>query len=281
VNLGPVVNGSSYDRGPCISAEGLELYFDSRRSGGCGLDDIWVATRKTISDPWEAPVNLGPAVNSPQLDSQPSLSADGLSLYFRSSRKGGYGSTDIWVARRKSLSSSWDTPINLGPTVNSSSGEDDPSVSADGLSLYFGSNRPGGYGGSDLWITRRIAIDEPWGEVENLGVVINSRSVEMLPCISPDGLSLFFQSNRPRGNSSSDIWVATRVSLDDPWQEPANLGSAVNGSGLQGDVSLSPDGSMLYFGSKRPGGAGDFDLWQVPILPTVDSALGGLVDVEP
>ncbi len=95
-NLGPSVNSSDTEGSPCISTDSLSLYFSSRRGGGYGLSDIWVTTRE-MGRPWGPPENLGPIVNSSDRDGGPGISADTLSLYFRSLRPGGYGLNDIWV----------------------------------------------------------------------------------------------------------------------------------------------------------------------------------------
>ncbi|MFH1884720.1 MAG: GC-type dockerin domain-anchored protein, partial [Planctomycetota bacterium] len=152
VNLGSTVNSSAFDVKMNISTDGLSLIFDSDRSGGYGGHDLWVSTRPTLSDSWGTPVNLGSTVNSSGWDYAPALSTDGLSLFFSSTRPGGYGGwDDLWLTRRDTTNDPWGEPVNLGPEVNSSSGEAGPSISVDGSTLYFGSNRPGGSGGVDLW----------------------------------------------------------------------------------------------------------------------------------
>jgi Tol biopolymer transport system component len=105
---------------------------------------------------WSEPVNLGPVVNSAAGDNNPTLSGDGLSLYFASDRPGGLGATDLWVARRASLDSPWDAPVNLGSVVNTTAGDGAPVLSADGHLLFIHSNRAGGYGGNDIWVARRV-----------------------------------------------------------------------------------------------------------------------------
>jgi len=95
-NLGPTVNSSSRDSGPSISADGLSLFFHSTRPGGFGERDLCVATRRTVSESFGNPVNLGPIINSSAKDAQPNLSSDGLSLFFHSDRSGGIGDTDLW-----------------------------------------------------------------------------------------------------------------------------------------------------------------------------------------
>ncbi|MCJ7674631.1 MAG: hypothetical protein MUO33_05705, partial [Sedimentisphaerales bacterium] len=152
VNLGPNINSSSDDGASRISADGLSLYFNSDRPGGYGYYDLYVAARENADEEWGPPANLGPMVNSPSLEVTPCISADGLELYFTSNRTGGYGLSDLWVTRRATLSDVWGPPVNLGPTVNSSSPDYYPNVSSDGLSLYFASTRPGGYGSTDLWV---------------------------------------------------------------------------------------------------------------------------------
>jgi Tol biopolymer transport system component len=174
-NLGPIVNTSSGDWHPSISADGLSLYFNSNRPGGYGGYDLWVTTRETTDDPWGAAVNLGPTVNSSRDEVAPSISADGLSLYFSdpfNPRPGGYGSTDIWVTTRATTEDDWGTPVNLGPPVNTLADEIVSSISPDGLQLYFcdyQAQRPGGLGSFDLWVTTRATTDDDWGTPVNLG----------------------------------------------------------------------------------------------------------------
>ncbi|MHC4702165.1 MAG: TolB family protein, partial [Planctomycetota bacterium] len=105
-------------------------------------------------------------------------------------------------------------PINLGPTVNSSAMDFDSSISPDGLSLYFGSDRPGGSGGKDLWVTMRTTVSAPWGQPVNLGPTVNSSAWDSCPSISADGSSLYFESQRPGGSGNDDIWVTSRSTPD-------------------------------------------------------------------
>jgi len=143
VNLGPKVNSARYEGGPWISPDGLELYFHSLgRPGGYGGDDFYVSRRPTTSDPWGDAVNLGPVVNSPSHDYGPRLSPDGLLLIFTDGfglpqRPRGYGDTDLWMARRATVSSPWQVPVNLGPAINSPGGEGGAVISPDGSTLYF------------------------------------------------------------------------------------------------------------------------------------------------
>jgi len=278
-NLGPAINTSGKETGPNISSDNLTLYFDSKRSGDW---DIWVTTRETTDDPWQEAVNLGPPVNGPNLEQGPRISADGLSLYFASTRPGGSGDWDLWVTTRETTDGSWGEPENLGPTVNSSVLDHSPSISADGLSLFFGSTRSGGSGSADLWLTTRETIYDNWGTPVNLGPAVNSSANEGVSSISADGRMLFFSSfafgpPRPGGYGNLDIWVATRATVSDPWAAPVNLGPMVNSSFSEGGPDISADGSTLYFNSDRPAGSG-WGLWQVSIDPVVDLNADGIVD---
>jgi Tol biopolymer transport system component len=264
-NLGAVVNSSAHDAGPSISADGLTLFFASDRPGALGRRDLWMTTRASLSDPWETPVNLGPTVNTSYDDGGSCISADGLTLFFHSNRPFGVGWWDLWMTTRASLSDPWQTPVNLGPTVNSSYFDGGPDISADGLTLFFVSTRYGGFGGPDLWMTTRASLSDPWQAPVNLGPTVNTSYYDLDSSISADGLTLFFASDRPGGFAGDDLWMTTRASLSDPWQTPVNLGPTVNTSYDDGGSCISADGLTLFFSSDRPGGEGDFDLWQVTV----------------
>ena len=275
-NIGPAVNNSGIAIGPGISADGLELYFMSfQRSDGFGSCDIYVTTRKTTDDDWGEPKNLGPIVNSPNGEFDPSISGDGLSLYFSDGlwdvqipRPGGIGGGDIWVTRRETLSDPWGIPENLGSIVNSSSTEGGPGISADGLALFFESNRAGGPGTWNLWVTTRASVSDPWRIPVNLGPAVNSPAFDAHPEISSDGLALFFQSRR---SGPWDIWMTTRADVSDAFGLPVNIGQMIY-NGVNGFPSISSDGRLLYFTPDK------FEIWQVPITPIVDFNSDGIVD---
>jgi len=210
VNLGPQVSSSEGDTGPAVSSDGLTLLFASLRPGGQGGNDLWMCTRELASEPFAEPINLGPIVNSDNHDSDPTLSADGLTLLFHSGRPGGEGGNDLWMCTRASSSESFSEPVNLGPTVNRSDFDSSPFLSSDGLSLLFESDRPGGQGATDLWICARRLPSKPFGQSVNLGPIVNSLGEDASPVFSADGQTLFFASNRPGGHGSYDLWM-TRI----------------------------------------------------------------------
>jgi serine/threonine protein kinase len=286
-NIGAPVNSSENESFPSLSADGLSLYFASYRSDGLGEHDLYVTTRETKNDPWCPPVNLGPNVNSPSSEWAPRISGDGLSLFFASTRPDGYGSWDIWVVTRATIDDDWGEPLNLGPIINSSAKDGFGAVSADGLSLFvlYADWRTGGHGGWDFWVAKRATINDEWGQPVNLGPPVNSSASEFSPSISADGLSLFlscgyFGSARPGGAGGGDIWVTTRSKEDGPWVEPVNLGPTINSWAEEVLPYISADGSTLYFTSSRPGGFGNSDLWQVSLVPIVDTDGNGKIDLD-
>ncbi len=278
----PNINTSSEESNASISADGLSLYFISNRPGGVGERDIWLTTRETADDDWAEPTNLGPTINTQAGEWGVSISSDGLSLYFDTSQNGSVAINDLWVATRATTDDDWGNPVSLGPTVNSSGDDYTPSISADGLSLYFMSNRSGGVGAYDLWVTTRETTDDPWGTPVNPGSTVNSSAFDVFPGISTDGLLLFFApfaSDGSGGYSRTDIWVTRRATTNDDWGEPVNLGSTVNSSAWEDCPNVSADGSTLFFRTSLFGLNSGGDIWQAPILPIVDFDGDGMVDV--
>jgi Tol biopolymer transport system component len=281
-NLGPIINSSSHDEGPYITPDGLSLYYSSTRTGGHGDYDLWLSKRSTVDDDWAYPINLGSKVNSSAGEYDPYISSDGLQLYFYSNRSGGYGSYDLWVATRQNVQDEWDTPKNIGHIVNGSKGENDPVISADGLELYFDSNRSGGHGSWDIYVATRQTIDSEWQNPVNLGQTVNSSANDTPGSISADGLTLFLYSTRSGGYGGWDIWVTRRETKNSPWEEPVNLGPTVNGSTDDAFPRISFNGCWLYFSDfyapYRPGGLCGEDMWKAPIIPIVDLNADGIID---
>jgi hypothetical protein len=274
----PNINTSSEEFNASISADGLSLYFISNRAGGIGGLDIWVTTRETTDQDWSEPVNLGPTINTSAGEWGVSISYDGLSLYYDTSQNRSSAINDLWVATRATTDEDWGNPVSLGSTVNSGADDYVPSITADGLALYFtsGPARGGGYGNYDLWVTTRETTDDLWGVPVNLGPTVNSLSYDLDPSISSDGRTLFF--TRGYGTGQTEIWVTRRATTDDPWGEPVILGSTINSLASQGYPNVSADGSTLFFRAsltdRRSGG----DIWQAPIIRIVDFNADGIVD---
>ena len=243
-NLGPPFAMFQGDWHPRISTDGLTLYLASSRPGGYGYQDLWVAERATRGDPWGMPVNLGETVNSTSSDYYPGVSPDGLSLYFYSWRDGTMGVSDIWVTTRDSTEANWGPPRHLLGPVNSSSEDRDPSVSADGLTLYFSTNRDGQW---DIWKATRPSTDTVvWTDAAPLDAPINTDYGDRYPFLSADGLTLCLTSSRPGGQGSADLYIAHRATPEDPWGEPENLGDTLNTPYFDSAHSITGDGLELY-----------------------------------
>jgi len=281
-NLGPGVNGPNFETAAGISTDGLSFYFVDHPG------ELWVSTRATEDDPWGTATYLGLLTPSDISTTTSSIgflatvsTTDGLEAYFAAQLPNGYGRRDIWYMKRENINDVWGPLENIGSVVNSQYDEHLACVSPDGLELYFSGYlsegaRPGGYGYSDLWVTRRATRDDPWTEPINLGSTINSAYTDARPSISPDGLLLFFDSNRQGG--SLDLYVTRRTTLSDPWGEPIHLGPLVNTTEVEECARISADGSTLYWDSGRLGGYGDNDMWQASIEPIVDLNGDGIVD---
>jgi hypothetical protein len=266
---------------------------------GGALVLVWAFTASSRAQrysEWSAPINLGPTVNSTSMDRGPAISKDGLSLYFASTRPGGFGGEDIYVSQRETRDSEWGPPINLGPIINTTSNEIVPAFSRDGHLLFFATGRPGGFGGADIWVSRREHThdDFAWQPAENLGAGVNSTSIDAGPSYFENdevGVpQLYFNSNRPGGPGISNIYVSEQTA-------DGSFGAAVlvlelSGLGDSSRASIRHDGREIFFNSNRPGSIDNsvdlwvatretvFDAWSEPI--NLGSTLNSeLFDVHP
>ncbi|MFM2377262.1 MAG: hypothetical protein RLZZ165_2359 [Bacteroidota bacterium] len=200
-NLGPPVNTEHNEGAPSFSPDGQYVYFAAcGRRGGYGDCDIYVS--KLNGTTWSNPLNLGPIINSPQWDSQPSISSDGKTLYFSSRRPGGLGSEDIWYSQN--VNGFWTEPKNLGEPVNTVGIEVSPFIHADGKTLYFSSDEHPGYGGLDLFIARNAG--EGWTRPVNLGYPLNTSASEGNIFVDSKGETGLINSSREGGLGRSDIY---------------------------------------------------------------------------
>jgi outer membrane protein OmpA-like peptidoglycan-associated protein len=261
-NLGPLVNSEHDEYAPTLTADEQTLIFTRKipRTDmnfaylGPEYEDFFLSYRE--NGEWTPAVNLGPPINTQNNEGAQSISADGMYLYFTAcGRPGGMGSCDILVARK--VGAGWSEPINLGAPVNSSAWESQPSISADGKTLYFTSNRLGS--GMDIWVTNSLG-DGKWSVPENIGPVINTSGREMSPFIHPDNKTLFFASDSHPGMGGMDLFYSVK-GADGQWQTPVNLGYPINTFADEISLVVGASGKEAYFASEQPGGQGGSDLY--------------------
>ena len=200
----------AFRRSPCISADKQSLYFARAVVSGIYVANTRIRCSHRQGGAWQASVDLGDVVNYPdagRTTSDPCISADGQTLFFSSDRPGGLGRTDLWMSRL--ADGAWSAPVNLGPGVNTAAGESEPSLTRDGHTLYFSSDRPGGVGSSDLWLAH--LVNGEWTAVRNLGPEVNSPGAEREPEVSADGREILFTGIRSGGLGLSDLWAARRI----------------------------------------------------------------------
>lgn len=271
VSLGSAINGPFNEQQAALSKDGLTLFFASNRPGtpGPGPNDIWVSQRACRDCPWGEPVNLGAPVNTPDNDAAPALSRDEHWLFLLSNRPGGMGSSDIWAAYRGDVHDAlaWQTPVNLGPGVNTSGFEGGASYveNADGggAQLYFNHNpAPVGTAGGDIFVSTQLA-DGSWGTAVPV-TELNSSGTDQRPSISYRGLDIYFFSDRAGGAGRFDIWTSTRETVSDAWTMPTNLGSLINTAVAEAHPFIFTRGGveMLFFSRNMATlPAVDFDLF--------------------
>jgi len=214
VSVGTGVNSLPGPSHPDISADGLALLFSDAGEGGIAGGrgtGLYQATRTSRSDlfgvqsPFSGVQSLGDLLPG-QLCEGPSLSADRLTLFF-SAWDTSRIQNDIYQAKRLTTSDSWGNVIKLGTEINTPDYNDaQPSISSDGLMLFFNSNRPGGFGGLDLYVSIRSSVNASWGNAVNLGPQVNTLHVDQSPFISVDGTTLYFHSSRPGGFGGEDLY---------------------------------------------------------------------------
>ena len=252
-SVGKGINTADNEYWPSITVDGQMLMFtrqaragDNGKWNGVSQEDFYVSYLSETG--WKIAVNAGSPLNSGQNEGAQSLSSDGSYMYFTAcDRSGGLGSCDIFFSALKD--GKWSLPVNLGSPVNTSSWESQPSINAGGKMLFFSSNRPGGYGGKDLWYSV-FKTNKKWSRPRNLGNVINSAGDEMSPFIHFDGKTLYFSSDGRPGMGGLDIYFS-RMMEDSSWTEPKNLGYPINTFNDEMGLTIESGGLKAYFSSQR------------------------------
>lgn len=253
INLGAEVNTKDDEYLPVATADESMLIFTRKINNN---EDFYCSIKK--DGKWQSAVPLSDVINTPQYnEGAQSISQDGRYLFFTGcNRPDGLGRCDIYVSQKKG--DDWSKPFDLSPPINSPAWESQPSISADGHTLYFASNRRGGYGGYDLW--KSSLTSKGWSEPENLGPNINTAYDEQSPFIHADDSTLYFSSNGWPGFGGKDLFVS-RLSKDGVWGKPENLGYPINSSGDENGLSVTANGTYAFFSSDNLNGVGGFDIY--------------------
>ena len=206
-----VLNTEFADSLPMFADNGSTLYFFSDRPGGCGAGDLWVSYQSCWG--WSVPENIGCRINSPQIDNAPAFYAntwnDTDQLYFGSNRPGGVGDFDVYVTTRDHTTWKWGLP-ELVTEVSSTARDTRTFVRSDGREMFITSNRDGGLGALDMWVSTRLTGLDPWSTPVDVGDPISSSADDGSPWLSSDGTTMYFFSTRAGGYGARDIYFATR-----------------------------------------------------------------------
>lgn len=212
------------------------IYFTRRLKGGGPAD-------RSPADHWDVPEEISKAINTANNEGTCTVSADGRTLVFTAcNRPDGHGSCDLYISHKEGKE--WSQPLNLGQQVNSREWESQPSLSADGHTLYFASDRKGGVGKRDIWVTR-LDDKKQWTVPKNLGPVINTTDDENAPFIHANGRTLFYSSNGLPGMGGFDIFITQKI--DTVWTPPANIGYPINTVSDQVGLFIAANGENAYY----------------------------------
>jgi outer membrane protein OmpA-like peptidoglycan-associated protein/Tol biopolymer transport system component len=208
-------------------------------------EDFFITTFE--DDKWSVPGNLGSPPNTPDNEGAQTITADASMMFFTAcNRKDGKGACDIYFSEKRD--GLWTRPRNLGSPVNTSAKETQPSISADGRTLYFVSNRNGGKGGQDIWVSA-LSDDGTWGDPVNLAD-INTADDESSPFIHPDNRTLYFASNGHPGMGKYDLFLSRKDSSG-KWSNPENLGYPINTVHNEEGMVVNAKGNRAYYSSDR------------------------------
>jgi len=258
------VNSPYPDYGPVFAPDGKKMYFTSRRLGGASkeldddlhfFEDIYVAS-KDSSGKW-GNVKMVKELCTPGHESILSISDDGRMMIISK----GEGNGDLYMAQRELLGK-WSEPVPLGKNINTSSMEAGAFITGNGKKLYFASDRSGGFGGLDLYMSER-RTNGKWGAAVNLGPKINTIFDEDAPSIGKEGDRIFFSSKGHKAMGGYDIFTAKWDEANQSFKNPENLGFPINSSDDDNTYITSPDSGIAYYSSFRENGAGDLDIFHL------------------
>lgn len=283
-NLGPNINSRYDEYYPTLTADEntmiitvqLPLSNSFINSKSTMQEDFFIAHRDSTGE-WKKAENIGQPLNSQQNEGAQTITTDGSVMFFTAcNRRDGQGSCDLYFTFRKE--GNWTQPINAGKPINTRAWESQPSISPDGNTIYFVSNRPGGFGGMDIWKSE-LTDEGYWGTPENLGNNINTPGDEKSPYIHFDNKTLYFSSNGHIGLGSFDLYVTSQTDSN-TWKKPKNLGYPINTHSNEEGLIVNARGDKAYYSSNRQEETGEdiysFDLYE-EVRPTPASYVKGTV----
>lgn len=241
--LSDTVNCFELQYFPVLTADQQELIFTRRVGSKNEHDEDLYMSKKDAQGRWLRPESISSAINTSLNEGTCTISADGRKLIFTSCvGRNGFGSCDLFESIK--IGDTWTEPVNLGPNVNSSEWESQPSLSADGRILYFVSDRRGGLGRRDIWMS---VLDEggQWTKAVNVGAPINTQFDEISPFVHVNGRSLYFASTGHTGYGGYDLFLSERTSAS--WTKPKNLGFPINDHEDQFSLFITADGKKGYY----------------------------------
>jgi len=285
-NLGKTINSKYPDYAPVISADEAIMIFTARRPDteelspfGGYFEDLFISNR--VDGQWENAKNMGKPVNvKGQHDATIGLSPDGHTLFVYNDDK---GAGDILISTDEN--GVWSKPERLGKNINTKDyHEPDASLSFDGKILYFTSNKPGGFGGHDIYTSNWDTEKERWGEATNIGDVLNTPYEERSIFIHPDGETMYFASNGHNTMGGYDLFYSKLV--DGKWQKPVNFGPPLNTPDDDVQLVVAGNGRYGYYSSYKSDGYGEKDIYlitflgpeKLPILSNEDNLIASIAN---
>lgn len=265
INMGDSINSKEHDYLPSLSLDGNTMVFTRRVDGN---EDFFIV-QKDSNGLWQSAKNLGYPPNTGLPDGCAKLSADGHYLFYTRcdmpSPDGivGGGCDLVFSYMTDSV---WSSPQYFGFTINTTAYEGQPCISSDNKDLYFVSNRDGGYGGMDIWVSR--FENNYWSKPINLGPSINTPKDETSPFIHPDNESLYFGSDGHPGLGSTDLYISRR-NKNGTWKKPINLGAPINTDKFDGSLVVNAKGTKAYCASDRIDSKGGLDIYEFDTYPAI------------
>lgn len=253
VNMGDSINSEKSEYYPTVTIDDSLLVF-TKRGNGIREDFMQSSFHNGVFS--KARLIEGDINNEPSKGAI-TVSSDGDFMIFAGNFHRGYGDFDLYISY--ATPQGWSEPENLGPNINSEYWDSSPSLSPDGRVLYFSSNRPGGFGKKDLYMSMRTANGK-WGPAQNMGPTINTVGDEMAPYIHADNQTLYFTSDGLPGYGGTDLFVC-RKDLQGNWGKPENLGYPINTIENEGSICVSSNGLTAYYASDRADSRGGLDLY--------------------